>query len=475
LAPVTPTGLSATTAMEQLPAEAEIAPTDLYARLKLAEMAIARLEAERDLLESMVVRLGALAAELDADGLVQGVTEAARDLTDAPLAMFVPTERAALSQPTIVCEPGILGEPPDPARVPLLAGALWRVTPVRLDDVAPWDDGSKGYGRLADGRPFRSWVCAPVRTRYGDALGGLFLAHYRPQAFARRDEQLAYGLATHLGASLDNLSLFQERGRVAGALQQTLLPPVLPEVPGLDIAARYRPAKSTALVGGDFYDIFEVRPDVWSVIIGDVSGIGPEAAALTGIARYAARALASQAPSPALLLSQLNDTLVRFGFQERFCTMLYVELHPDGDVVRAKIANGGHPYPFVLRSDGSVEEVEVSGTLLGVLSDVSLEEREILLAPGDVLVGYTDGVTEARDPSGDFFGPDGLAGVLPGCIGRPAASVAQRIELAVLEYQAGVTPDDIAIVAVQALPDLLVLADGSGEDGAAAMASDLFR
>ena len=155
--------------------------------------------------------------------------------------------------------------------------------------------------------------------------------------------------------------------------------------------------------------------------------------------------------------------------------MLYVELQADGDVVRAKIANGGHPYPFVLRSDGSVEEIVVAGTLLGLLSEVSLEEREIVLAPGDVLVGYTDGVTEARDPSGHFFGPEGLASVLPGCIGRPAASVAQRIELAVLEYQAGVTPDDVAIVAVQALPDLLVLAEGDGDNGAAAMASDLSR
>ena len=101
-----------------------------------------------------------------------------------------------------------------------------------------------------------------------------------------------------------------------------------------------------ALVGGDFYDIFEVRPGVWSLIIGDVSGVGPEAAALTGIARYAVRALASQEASPAKILSQLNDTLVRFGLQDRFCTMLYGELRLDGDVVRVKIANGGHPYPI---------------------------------------------------------------------------------------------------------------------------------
>jgi sigma-B regulation protein RsbU (phosphoserine phosphatase) len=100
-----------------------------------------------------------------------------------------------------------------------------------------------------------------------------------------------------------------------------------------------------------------------------------------------------------------------------------------------------------------LEEIEVPGTLLGMLDKVSLEEREVELAPGDLLVGYTDGVTEARDPSGAFFGPDGLANVLAGCATRPAAWVAQRIELAVLEYQAGVTPDDVAIVVVQATPE----------------------
>jgi serine phosphatase RsbU (regulator of sigma subunit) len=125
-------------------------------------------------------------------------------------------------------------------------------------------------------------------------LGVLFLAHDEPYAFGKREEELAQGLAAHLGASLDNLALFQERSNVAGALQQTLLPPTQPEIPGLEIATRYGPAKSVALVGGDFYDMFEVRPGVWGLLLGDITGVGPEAAALTGVARYAARALGSQ-------------------------------------------------------------------------------------------------------------------------------------------------------------------------------------
>jgi serine phosphatase RsbU (regulator of sigma subunit) len=423
---------------------------NLHARMKAAELALARLAAERDRLEAVLLRLGDLVAQGDAEDVARGVTEAARDLTAAPLAMFVPAELPAFSEPVLACEPGALREAPEPAKVPLLAGALWRVTPMRVDDAARWDADQLSYGRLRDGRCFRSWIGAPVRARHGNALGVLFLAHHRPHAFTKREEDLAQGLAAHLGASLDNISLSQENARVAGALQQTLLPPVLPEVPGLDVAARYRPARAISDVGGDFYDMFELRPGVWGLVVGDVSGVGPEAAAVTGIARYAVRALAPQGSSPAQLLSQLNDTLVRLGLQERFCTALYAELRSGDDGTRMKIANGGHPYPLVMRSDGSIEELAVTGTLLGAVPELSLEEREVRLAPGDVMVAYTDGIVEARNPGGDFFGTGGLAKVLSGSAGSRAAPVALRIELAVLEHQAGGAPDDMAIVVLRA-------------------------
>lgn len=378
------------------------------------------------------------------------MTEVACGLTGATVAMFVPAELAGFDQPVVVCEPGVLEEAPEPGRVPLLAGALWRVTPLRLDDAAQWDAGRLSYGRLSDGRSLRSWIGAPVRARYGDALGVLFVAHHRPHAFGKKEEELAQGLAAHLGASLDNLFLSEEHTRVAGALQQTLLPPVLPEVPGLDIAARYRPAKAIADVGGDFYDVFEVQHGAWGFVLGDVSGTGPEAAALTGIARYTVRALASQEHSPAQLLWQLNETLVRFGFQEQFCTTLYAELTPTGDGVRMRIANGGHPYPLVARADGSVEELVVKGTLLGLLPNQLPDEREVHLAPGDTVAAYTDGVIEARSPDGRFFGIDGITRVLSMSAGTRAASVARAIELAVFEHQAGGAPDDMAIIVLQA-------------------------
>ncbi len=421
----------------------------LWAEREHLEAENNRLSADVARLEAVLCRLGTLTSQVDAEDLAYGVTEVARDVTGAPLAMFVPAEAAGPHGPSVACDDGFLAEAPEPARVPLLAGALWRVTPLRIDDAAEWDAGQLNYGRLSDGRALRSWVGAPVRSRYGDALGVLFVAHPEPNAFTSREEDLAQGLAAHLGGTLDNLALFQERARVAGALQQTLLPPVLPDVPGLEVAARYRPAKALAQVGGDFYDLFEVRPGVWGLLLGDVCGVGPEAAALTGIARYATRALATQERSPGRVLLQLNDTLFRFDLQDKFCTAIYAELRPkDGDI-HVTIANGGHPYPFLMRSDGHVEELMVQGTLLGLVPQITVDEHEIILGPGDIMVAYTDGIIEARDPDGNMFASEGVAGVLPQCAGGHASSIARRLELAVLEHQAGGTSDDMAIVVLQ--------------------------
>jgi serine phosphatase RsbU (regulator of sigma subunit) len=426
----------------------------LAGRLKAAEKALALVETERDRLEATVVRLGSLAGQLDPSHVCRGLTETARELTGARLAMFVPAEALGMAEAFVSCEAGEVAVFPEPSRVPLLAGALWRVSPLTVDDAAVWDAGQwakdqESYGRLADGNPLRCWLGAPARSRYGDVLGVLFLTHDRPGAFGKREEDLAQGLASYLGATLDNLSIFQERARVARALQQTLLPPVLPEVPGLEIGARYRPAREMDQVGGDFYDLFEVRAGVWGLLLGDVTGVGPEAAALTGIARYSVRALAPQSRSPGQLLSQLNRTLLQFDLQEKFCTALYAELRSKSGAVQLDMGNGGHPYPLVMRATGKVEEVTAHGTLLGVVDEINVEEHRLILSPGDMMVAYTDGVIEARNPGGEAFGTEGLERILPECAGGHASSVARRIELAVSEHQAGAAPDDVAIIVLQ--------------------------
>ncbi|HET9060061.1 MAG TPA: GAF domain-containing SpoIIE family protein phosphatase [Acidimicrobiales bacterium] len=400
-------------------------------------------------LESAIVRLGALAGQVNAAELVLGVVETAREITGSPVAMFVPADQTVGISPALSSEPHYLAEEPEPSRVPLLAGALWRVSAMVVDDIELWDAKGDGYGRHAGGGPLRSWLGAPVRARYGDALGVLFLAAREPGRFGPRDELRANALASFLGGVLDNLSLFQERARVAGALQRTLLPPLLPDVPGLAVGARYRPAKSVAEVGGDFYDLFELRPGVWGFLLGDVAGVGPEAAALTGIARYAVRALAPRGSTPAQVLMEVNKTLFQFNLQEKFCTALYAEVRPDGPDIVLTLANAGHPYPVLAHPDGSTEELEIRGTLLGIVPEVQVGQADVRLAPGDVLATFTDGVIEARGPLGDFFGHEGVVAQLRHNLGENASTIARRLELAVSEHQAGGAPDDTAIVVMQ--------------------------
>lgn len=413
---------------------------DLREQLEAARADAERLQAERDRLAEAVVGLCASVGRVDVAQVVRDVTGIALSVTGSDVAMFLPGDATDSALPAVSSEHRVpdapVGAPGLPEEVPRLAEVLWRGEPVEVDDP----DG-----------PLHSWLGVPVKARYGDTLGALFVAGTRPAAFGKEALELAQALANYLGARFETLSLFLERAQVAGALQQTLLPPQLPEIPGLEVAARYRPAKTAARVGGDFYDVFEVGEGTWAVLVGDVSGVGPEAAALTGVARYGARAVASGEHSPAELLQQLNDMLFRLRLREKFCTVLYGNLRPEDAVVNVTLANGGHPPPWLLRSDGRVQQVHVSGMLLGAFEELSVGQREIALAPGDMLVFYTDGVIEARSPEGAFFGAEGLRRVLLSSRGASAAALARGLELAVFDHQAGSARDDIAVLVLRNL------------------------
>ncbi len=188
------------------------------------------------------------------------------------------------------------------------------------------------------------------------------------------------------------------------------------------MAARYRATGAGNLVGGDFYDIFEVTPGSWGLVLGDVAGFGPEAAALTGVARYTVRAIASAVQGPADVLAELNDAVLRQASSDRFLTAIFASIEPQADHLKVSLAVGGHPPPLVLRDDETVEWVEGShGSLLGVFPDPVLVNQQLVLRPGDAVVLYTDGVIEARNENGEEFGsgaPVGPARHLRGPVGR---------------------------------------------------------
>lgn len=426
---------------------------------EITRRAIEQLEVERDMLERLLLRLPALLAELDPERLSVGVVEAARELTGARFGLFLAagSERATVSFVGLSRED--FASPPAVGRAPVLAGALLSEESLRVDDVSVWakgEEAARSYGVLADGRLVRSWLAAPVRGRGDTVLGVVYLGHHRAHAFDARHERLVDGLCSQLGVALEYCTLFAERTRVASALSESLLPPLLPNIAGLDAAARYRPSGADVpgrgnLVGGDFYDLFEISHGRFGLLLGDVSGVGPEAAALTGMARYTVRAVAEAEEAPCAVLTRLNEALLRLG-SDRFLTAVYATLEPKADgVVPVVLCSGGHPPAFLLRDDESVEVLDRdSGMLLGVFASVDLTEEKIVLHPGDTLVLVTDGVLEARDADGTDFGFARLEALLATCAGRSAEGIARRIERSVLDHRGDRADDDLAIVVLRA-------------------------
>ena len=234
---------------------------------------------------------------------------------------------------------------------------------------------------------------------------------------------------------------------LARTLQKSLLPPDLPDIAGVTLAARYHPAVEGLEVGGDFYDVFRTGRSGWAVVIGDVCGKGAEAASLTGLARYTIRAAAMQTTRPARVLAMLNEAILRQegALNERFATVVYASLVRRAGATMLTVACGGHPPALVVRPEGAVATVGVTGTLLGALRDPELTEVAVRLEAGDKVVFHTDGLLEAPGPGGEF-GEARLRELLATCGSLDVAATAARLEAVVLEHQGGVSRDDMAIL-----------------------------
>jgi len=233
--------------------------------------------------------------------------------------------------------------------------------------------------------------------------------------------------------------------QLARTLQATLIPPSPPRIPGLDVSAAYRPAGDGEGVGGDFYDIFQIRADDWVVALGDVCGKGVDAAVVTSLVRHTLRALAVRLDGPGEVLAALNDVLLTEGL-ERFCTVVLARLRLGEQGWTATLSSGGHPLPLLLSEGGPAHAVGEPGDLLGVLPDVECPDTTLPLAPGDLLVMYTDGVTEGRRAQ-EFYGEGRLH--LSMAENRDAVRPAESILEHVLDFQRGTARDDIAVVAVR--------------------------
>jgi PAS domain S-box-containing protein len=291
-------------------------------------------------------------------------------------------------------------------------------------------------------------VVLPLVAR-NRVIGMLTLGKPTDEHFRQEILELAEDLSRRAALALDNARLYSERTAISQSLQRSLLPPELPHIEGVEVEVIYRAAGEGNEVGGDFYDLFPIRDGAYGFAIGDVCGTGPNAAAVTGLARHALRLLAREGLSGPAVLERLNSAILDEGARSRFLTLLYGEMRPQEDgSAELKVVCAGHPLPLRLRQDGTVEPAAEPQPLLGVIEDLELYEQRVTLDPGDVLLCVTDGVTERREGA-RMLGDDGLADVLTTCTGLTAGAVAARIMRAVERFASDAPSDDMAILAMR--------------------------
>ncbi len=323
---------------------------------------------------------------------------------------------------------------------------------------------------IADGQPrlvspssddasFASLLVVPIRAR-DERIGAVVLARRQGEpTLTASDEKLLLAVAGEAGVAHDRARLHeQELSRqrldeelaVGRRIQLSLLPASTPTAAGWEFAAIYRAARE---VGGDFYDFLDagLAPGSLDLVIGDVTGKGVPAALMMAFTRAVVRASADVSSSPAEVLRRTNHQLIHDGRSGLFVTALYASLDLEqGDLV---LANGGHDPPLWVHGPSHrTRLVSSPSSILGAFRELAVEDRHIHLDPGDVLVLYTDGVTEARDPSRRLFGERRLRAIATASASAAASVIAQRVLDAVRDFSAG-SPmaDDLTLVVIKRL------------------------
>ncbi|MFI1988642.1 PP2C family protein-serine/threonine phosphatase [Actinoplanes sp. NPDC020271] len=380
---------------------------------------------------------------------------AAEHLADAAVIILPPDKRQSgwtRALPGHTIEEGSLGEH-RLAEVPGLREVIDGFPPI----PSRWLDAAQAPDWLfpAAFGPIGALLVTPLPGN-AEPAGALILAKTGERAtFSSEDEALARVFAGRAGAALAAATLYQEQVDTAAVLQADLLPPDLPETDGFELAGSYQAARETMQIGGDFYEVFgpsEASPDT-VVALGDVCGTGPEAAVMTGKVRQTLRALRLVKAGPETMLRVLNQALTESGRRQRFVTLVIGSVtRAEHGRVRLELASGGHPPPLVLRADGTVEEVPASGTLIGVMPRTTVRPATVALAPGELCLLYSDGLTEARGgPAGaEQFGETRLRRALAECAGLPGAVTLERLRQLVSDWVHGGTSDDIAMLAIRA-------------------------
>lgn len=281
----------------------------------------------------------------------------------------------------------------------------------------------------------------------GRGLGVMTIGFRNPRTFGGEFVALLRSAAGQTAVAIERAQLYERERRTAAVLQQALLPPTLPPIPGLDVAARFRPGAAGVEIGGDFYDAFPIDGRSWGLVIGDITGKGVDAAALTSLTRFTLRAAAHLKSAPSTVLDALN-VAVREGSRDELCTAAFGRLTLRDDRVELVLACGGHPAPILVR-DGSAAAVGCTGPLIGLADGLHFDECRLRLEPGDAVVLYTDGLTDAGTPA-QMLDEEELAELVArfAAEGADASQLAERLIAHALELSAA-PRDDIAILVLK--------------------------
>ena len=300
-----------------------------------------------------------------------------------------------------------------------------------------------------------AWAGVPVHDQDGHVAGVLWVADQVPRQWSASDVAVLETLAEVTSSEVAlraALAHNAERAALAQTLEESLLPPPrLPDIPGLQVAARYATGGTGAEVLADFCDVFPSVRGTWGMVVGDVCGKGSAAAKGTALARYTLRAVARRQTRPSLILAHLNQMLLDWPTDDpRFQTAIYAAVRPVRGGAKVRISSAGHPLALVRGANGHVHEFGRPGTLLGVLARPELHDSQRLLRPGDSLIMFSDGVTEARGgPARDLYGDERLRRLVARLGDLSAAAMAHAIQFAALAFSGGRLSDDTVVLVMK--------------------------
>ncbi|MER8267971.1 GAF domain-containing SpoIIE family protein phosphatase [Streptomyces griseus] len=350
-------------------------------------------------------------------------------------------------------------------------------SPFVVDDAAadPRTASHPATGPMSIG----AWAGYPLLDADGRVLGSFCVIDDAPRTWSPSDLTTLATLARSVSAEVRMRQMLtasekahQKSADLAHTLQAGLLPAALRRVPGIEAAASYMPASNTARtdieVGGDFYDLFRTHGDNYAAVLGDVCGKGVQAAQVSSMARYTIRADASDTGSPAELLTRLNTAMIAQS-APRFLTAVYAAFHLTPAGAEGTLTLAGHPPALVRRAEGHVQPLGEAGTLLGVLPRLDLADTPFELGPGDLLLLYTDGATEARprpgtapEDAGAVFGEADLAQALATTHGMDATATIDHLTSVLDAHHHGWASDDTALLALRVSPSRPTLLPGPG-------------